>query len=85
MPGRPPRELDAAVERRQDRLGGAAEAEEAGCIETSRRVRDRTRVVVGCGAEPDRRDLAAEEWRLLAVAERHAEVDELHEPTGTSR
>ncbi len=85
MPRRPSRELDAAVERREDRLGGPAEAEEAGWIEPSRRVRDRTRVVVRCCAEPDRRDLAAEERRLLAVAERHAEVDELHEPTGPSR
>ena len=84
VPGGPARELDAAVEGSQDRVGGAPEANELGPVERCGRLGDR-RPAVRRGGEPDRRDLAAQEGRLLAVAERDPEVDELREPAGAHR
>ncbi len=85
VPRGPAGELDPAVERREYRLGGTAEPREARPVEPCRRIQGCRGAVVGCGSEADRRDLAAEERRLLAVAERHAEVDELHQPARPRR
>ena len=86
VPGRPSGELDAAVERREDRLGWPGRAARTAPRSSRAGVSlAAPRAVVGRRRQPDRRDLAAEERRLLAVAERHAEIDELGEPAGPGR